>query len=283
MISNAKDTVKLFRQALPYINAYRGKMFVILLPGEAIAHENFPNIAHDITLLNSLGVKLVLVHGARPQIDAALKSAGLKDEKHADMQGDLHHQLRVTDTDSLEEIKKVVGNLRINIEAKFSAGLPNSPMHGADISTVSGNYIIAKPYGVHNGVDYCHTGEVRKVDHVEIARQLDAGKTVLLSNLGYSSTGEIFNLTVEDVAISSAIALTADKLLIYSAESGILDDDGSPISQLNAEEAKALIQKNRKQWQGHAAAQPGAGHQDLPGRSEKSTGHFLPRRRRPAY
>jgi amino-acid N-acetyltransferase len=243
MISNAKDTVKLFRQALPYINAYRGKMFVILLPGEAIAHENFPNIAHDITLLNSLGVKLVLVHGARPQIDAALKSAGLKDEKHADMQGDLHHQLRVTDTDSLEEIKKVVGNLRINIEAKFSAGLPNSPMHGADISTVSGNYIIAKPYGVQNGVDYCHTGEVRKVDHVEIARQLDAGKTVLLSNLGYSSTGEIFNLTVEDVAISSAIALTADKLLIYSAESGILDDDGSPISQLNAEEAKALIQK----------------------------------------
>lgn len=243
MTSNAQDTVKLFRQALPYINAYRGKVFVILLPGEAIAHDNFPNIAHDITLLNSLGVKLVLVQGARPQIETALKAAGLKDEKHDDVQGDLHHQLRVTDSASLEVIKNVVGNLRINIEARFSAGLPNSPMHGADISTVSGNYIIAKPYGIHNGVDYCHTGEVRKVDSEEISRHLDAGKTVLLSNLGYSSTGEIFNLTVEDVAVSCAIALSADKLLVYSAESGILDDEGAPISQLNAEEAKLLIQE----------------------------------------
>jgi amino-acid N-acetyltransferase len=243
MADDTSQNVKLFRQALPYINAYRGKVFVIILPGEALAHDNFSNIAHDITLLNSLGVKLVLVHGARPQIDAALKMAGLKDEKHDDVQGQLHHQLRVTDTDSLEEIKKVVGNLRINIEAKFSAGLPNSPMHGADISTVSGNYVSAKPFGVHNGVDYQHTGEVRKVDSDEIARHLDSGKTVLQSNLGYSPSGEIFNLKVEDIAASIAIALAADKLLIYSAESGILDDDGEAISQLNAEDAQALVQE----------------------------------------
>jgi len=242
MADDTSQNVKLFRQALPYINAYRGKVFVILLPGEALANDNFSNIAHDITLLNSLGVKLVLVHGARPQIDVALKAAGLKDEKHDDVQGQLHHQLRVTDTDSLEEIKKVVGNLRINIEAKFSAGLPNSPMHGADISAVSGNYVSAKPFGVHNGVDYLHTGEVRKIDSVEISKHLDSGKTVLQSNLGYSPSGEIFNLKVEDIAASMAIALAADKLLIYSAESGILDDDGEAISQLNAEDAQALVQ-----------------------------------------
>jgi amino-acid N-acetyltransferase len=243
MADDTSQNVKLFRQALPYINAYRGKVFVILLPGEALAHANFSNIAHDVTLLNSLGVKLVLVHGARPQIDTALKTAGLKDEKHDDVQGQLHHQLRVTDAASLEEIKKVVGNLRINIEAKFSAGLPNSPMHGADISTVSGNYVIAKPFGVHNGVDYQHTGEVRKVDGDEITRHLDSGKTVLQSNLGYSPSGEIFNLKVEDIAASIAIALSADKLLIYSAESGILDDDDEAISQLSAEEAQTLVQE----------------------------------------
>lgn len=242
MESDKSQNVKLFRQALPYINAYRGKVFVLLLPGEALAHANFSNIAHDITLLNSIGVKLVLVHGARPQIDAALKAAGLNDEKHDDAHAQLHHQLRVTDAASLEEIKKVVGNLRINIEAKFSAGLPNSPMHGADISTVSGNYVIAKPFGVHNGVDYQHTGEVRKVDADEITRQFEAGKTVLQSNLGFSPSGEIFNLKVEEIAASIAIALSADKLLIYSAESGILDDDGEAISQLNAEEAQALVQ-----------------------------------------
>jgi len=241
MTTKDTDTVKLFRQALPYINAYRGKVFVILLPGEAIAHENFSNIAHDITLLNSLGVKLVLVHGARPQIDAALKAAGLKDEKHDESQGELHHQLRVTDEISLAEIKKVVGTLRFDIEAKFSTALPNSPMQHADISTVSGNYVIAKPFGVHHGVDYYHTGEVRKVDSDEIARQLNAGKTILQSNLGYSPSGEVFNITVEEVALSIAIALAADKLLIYSAASGILDDDGHPINQLNAEEAQTLI------------------------------------------
>ena len=243
MTDDTSQNVKLFRQALPYINAYRGKVFVILLPGEALANANFSNIAHDITLLNSIGVKLVLVHGARPQIDAAMKTAGLNDEKHDDVHAQLHHQLRVTDAASLEEIKKVVGNLRINIEAKFSTDLPNSPMHGADISTVSGNYVSAKPFGVHNGVDYQHTGEVRKVDSDEITRLLDAGKTVLQSNLGFSPSGEVFNIKVEEIAASIAIALTADKLLIYSAESGILDNDGKAISQLNAEDAQALVQE----------------------------------------
>jgi amino-acid N-acetyltransferase len=241
MENDNSQYVKWFRQASPYINAYRGKVFVVLLPGEALAHDNIYNIAHDITLLNSLGVKLVLVHGARPQIEAALKTAGLKDKKHDDIQGQLHIDLRVTDTATLDVIKQVVGGIRIDLESIFSMGLPNSPMHGAEINTASGNYVVAKPYGVHNGVDYGYTGEVRKVDSDAIRKQLDAGNIVLQSNLGYSPTGEVFNLTVEEVAASVAIALQADKLLIYAEESGILDAEGEPISQLNAKAAKALI------------------------------------------
>jgi len=243
MADDNTQYVKWFRQASPYINAYRGKVFVVLLPGEALAHDNFYNIAHDLTLLNSLGVKLVLVHGARPQIDAALKAAGLKDEKHDDIQGQLHIDLRITDAASLAEIRKVVGSLRIDMEAVFSMGLPNSPMHGADINTASGNFVAAKPYGVHNGVDYGYTGEVRKVDSDAINRQLDAGNIVMQSNLGYSPTGEVFNLTVEEVASAIAIALQADKLLIYSGDTGILDDEGEPISQLTAIEADDLIRQ----------------------------------------
>jgi len=155
-----------------------------MLPGEALAHDNFSNIAHDINLLNSLGVKLVLVHGARPQIDAALKTAGLSDEKHDDVQGDLHHKLRVTDAASLEQIKQVVAKLRYDLEAVFSMSLANSPMQGASINLVSGNFVIAKPYGVHEGIDYCHTGEVRKIDSEAIKKQLVANNIVLLSNLG---------------------------------------------------------------------------------------------------
>jgi len=243
MADDNTQYVKWFRQASPYINAYRGKVFVVLLPGEALAHDNFYNIAHDLTLLNSLGVKLVLVHGARPQIDSALKAAGLKDEKHDDIQGQLHIDLRITDAASLAEIRKVVGSLRIDMEAVFSMGLPNSPMHGADINTASGNFVVAKPYGVHNGVDYGYTGEVRKVDSDAINRQLDAGNIVMQSNLGYSPTGEVFNLTVEEVASAIAIALQADKLLIYSGDTGILDDEGEPISQLTAIEADDLIRQ----------------------------------------
>lgn len=246
MTTDAKQYVSWFRQSSPYINAYRGKVFVILLPGEAVAHENFHNIAHDITLLNSLGVKLVLVHGARPQIDAALDAAGLKVDLREEPRGKLHRQLRVTNLESLVHIKQVVGQLRIDIEAMFSMGLINSPMHGADINICSGNFVIAKPYGVQNGIDYAHTGEIRKVDSVAIQIQLAANNIVLLSNLGYSATGEVFNLTAEEVAAETAIALNADKLLIYSAEAGILDKEGVPISKLSAEQAQKLIAEKIK-------------------------------------
>ena len=109
--------------------------------------------------------------------------------------------------------------------------LASSPMQGASINLVSGNFVIAKPYGVHEGIDYCHTGEVRKVDSEAIKKQLVANNIVLLSNLGYSPSGEVFNLTVEEVASSTAIGLEADKLLIYSSEAGILDDAGAAIAQ----------------------------------------------------
>ena len=246
MTTDAKQYVSWFRQSSPYINAYRGKVFVILLPGEAVAHENFHNIAHDITLLNSLGVKLVLVHGARPQIDAALDAAGLKVDLREEPRGKIHRQLRVTNIESLAHIKQVVGQLRIDIEAMFSMGLINSPMHGADINICSGNFVIAKPYGVQNGIDYAHTGEIRKVDSSAIQSQLAANNIVLLSNLGYSATGEVFNLTAEEVAAETAIALNADKLLIYSAEAGILDKEGVPISKLSAEQAQKLIAEKIK-------------------------------------
>ena len=246
MANDTKQYVSWFRHSSPYINAYRGKVFVILLPGEAIAHENFHNIAHDITLLNSLGVKLVLVHGARPQIDAALNAAGLKAELQQDPHGKLHRQLRVTDIDSLLLIKQVVGRMRIDIEALFSMGLINSPMHGADINICSGNFVVAKPYGIQNGIDYAHTGEIRKVDSQAILAQLANNNIVLLSNLGFSATGEVFNLTAEEVAAETAIALQADKLLIYSHDAGILDKEGVPINKLSAEQAQKLINEKIK-------------------------------------
>jgi amino-acid N-acetyltransferase len=240
---DSKQYVSWFRQSTPYINAYRGRVFVIMLPGEAIEHDNFWNIAHDITLLTSLGVKLVLCFGARSQIDSALSQAGIPTQTHEVITHQVHNKVRVTDIATLDVIKQVVGKLRIDVEAAFSMGLTNSPMHGADLTLASGNFIVAKPFGIQNGIDFGLTGEVRKVEVDAIRKQLDNGNIVLMSSLGYSPTGEVFNLTVEDVASATAIALKADKLLIYGSEAGILDQDGERISKLSAEEAQALIKQ----------------------------------------
>ena len=156
----SEQYVHWFRNSAPYINTHRGKTFVLLFGGEAVNHENFHNIVHDIALLHSLGIRLVLVHGARPQIDENLTEYGLTTP--------FQNGLRVTTRESLRCVMDAVGSIRLEIEALLSMGLANSPMFGAKIDAVSGNFITARPYGVRDGVDFCLTGEVRSVAVAEI-------------------------------------------------------------------------------------------------------------------
>ena len=200
--------VQWFRQSTPYINAHREKTFVVMLSGEAILHENFQNIIHDLVLLHSLGVRLVLVHGARPQINQSLQ--------HANIQLHFHKQRRVTPRESLPYLLNAVGATRLHIESLLSMGLVNSPMLGAKINVVSGNLVSAKPYGIHDGVDYQLSGEVRSIDRHNIQNHLANGSIVLMSPLGYSTTGEIFNVFAEEVAYRTAIALQAEKLIFLT-------------------------------------------------------------------
>jgi amino-acid N-acetyltransferase len=210
--------VKWFRNSAPYINAHRGKTFVLMFGGEVVEHANFATIIHDIALLNSLGVRLVLVHGARPQIEARCALRNITPQFHNDM--------RITDAAALECVKDAAGSLRAQIEALLSMGLANSPMHGAQMRVASGNFVIAKPLGIHDGVDFHNTGEVRRIDAEGIHRQLQQGSIVLLSAIGYSPTGEVFNLAYEDVATQAAVALKADKLIAFNDKVGLLDDAG---------------------------------------------------------
>jgi amino-acid N-acetyltransferase len=224
--------IRWFRNTAPYINAHRGKTFVLMLGGEAARDDNFPNIIHDIALLNSLGVRLVLIHGSRPQIAERLERAGLEMP--------FHNNLRITDTAAMEHVKDAAGSLRAQIEALLSMGLPNSPMQGARIRVCSGNFVIARPIGVVDGVDYHHTGRVRRIDINGIRRQLEDNAIVLLSPLGYSPTGEIFNLALEDIAVQCAAAIQADKLVLFGREAGITGPDGSLIRQCAVGEISRL-------------------------------------------
>ncbi|PWB55432.1 MAG: amino-acid N-acetyltransferase [Nitrosomonadales bacterium] len=225
--------VQWFRTATPYIHKFRGKTFVIAFGGEIVSEGQFVALAHDLNLLNSLGVRLVLVHGARPQIEEELTERGAEIR--------YVNGLRVTDEAALKCVKEAAGTVRVDIEALLSMGLANSPMAGADIRVGSGNFVTAKPMGVRNGIDLMHTGEVRKIDATGIRRRLDQGDMVLLSPLGYSPTGEVFNLSLEDVATATAIALDADKLIFLMNTSGVTDDSGELLRGLTTQEAEAAL------------------------------------------
>lgn len=225
-----------FRNAAPYINAHRGRTFVLLFGGETAADARFADLVHDLALLQSLGVKLVLVHGARPQIDAALQQRGIKTPFARD--------LRITDGSALPVVQEAVGRLRIEIEARLSMGLVNTPMSGFQIRVTSGNFVVAKPVGVREGIDFCLTGDIRKIDHAAVRALLDGGHIVLLSPLGYSPTGEVFNLRAEDVATAAAAALRADKLILMVAGEDLTDGAGKPVKQLTLPQAETLLNES---------------------------------------
>jgi amino-acid N-acetyltransferase len=229
------DYVNWLRHASPYINSHRDRTFVVMLPGEGVAHPNFGNMVHDLVLLHSLGVRLVLVHGSRPQIETRLAARGLTPT--------YYRNLRITDGPTLECVIDAVGQLRIAIEARLSMDMAASPMQGARVRVASGNYVTARPIGVLDGIDFHHTGEVRRLDRKGIGRQLDERNIVLLSPLGYSPTGEIFNLACEDVAMRAAIDLGADKLILFGAEPGLLDDEGRLIREVSPQQAPAHIER----------------------------------------
>ena len=233
MNNSDQNYVKWFRNAAPYINAHRGKTVVLMFGGEAVLHPNFANIIHDISLLRSLGVKLVVVHGARPQIAERMAQRNIEEV--------LENNIRVTDADTLSAVKDATGSLRLHIEALLSTGLANSPMHGSRIRVSTGNFVIAKPMGVRDGVDFKYTGTVRRIDADGINMQLNYGSIVLLSPIGYSPTGEVFNLALEDVAAQTAIALQADKLITFTEDEGILDEMGQLIKSCSVRRVNTLL------------------------------------------
>ena len=214
-----------FRSVAPYIHMHRGKTFVVGIAGEAIAAGKLQNIAQDLALIQSMGVKVVLVHGFRPQVNEQLKAKG-----HA---AKYSHGMRITDEVALDCAQEAAGQLRYEIEAAFSMGLPNTPMAGSTVRVISGNFVTARPVGIVDGVDFQHSGLVRKVDVGGIRRTLEHGAMVLLSPFGFSPTGEAFNLTMEEVATSVAIALQADKLVFLTEIPGIRVRPGEPESDEN--------------------------------------------------
>jgi len=230
-----KDWINWFRHASPYINQHRDQRMVFGISGDALEHPNFINVIHDLSLLSSLGIRIVLVVGARPQIEQNLRARGIPSS--------FSDNLRVTSKEVLPSIMEAYGRVRSEVEAMLSIGLINSPMHGSSIKVLSGNFISAKPLGVLNGVDFGWTGQVRKVDVESISAHLDSGALLLQTAQGYAVTGEIFNLSYEELAADIATALQADKLILLGQDSAVLDASGTPCRQLTVSAAEAIAPK----------------------------------------
>lgn len=231
--TDARAMVRALRSSAPYIHAHHGRTFVIAFGGEAARAPGFEALIYDIALLHSLGVRLVLVHGARPQIDETLAEAGIDTP--------MVEGVRVTGVEALPCVKRAVGSLRMDIEALLSTGLASTPMGGARLRVAGGNLVTAKPLGVVHGVDHQHTGEVRRVDTDALRAHLDRGHIVLLSPVGYSPTGEIFNLFHEEVATATAAALHADKLVLLHAGIELHQRCADVPAQLTLHEAEPLL------------------------------------------
>src|SRR5438874_11158188 len=235
---DSKLFVPWIRAAAPYVHALRGKTLVIGFGGEVVADETFLGIVHDLNLLHSLGTRLVVVHGARPQIEAILKQQNIASH--------YHHGLRITDEATMDCVLEGNGHARSRIEALLSLGIANSPMAGARIRVVGGNFISAKPIGVLDGVDMKLTGEVRRVDIEAMRQRLDDGDLVLVSPLGYSPTGEIFNLALEEVATQVAVRLSADKLIFLMDTEGVRNSRRQLMTELSTRDAEAMLARSGK-------------------------------------
>ena len=230
--SSESLAIRWFREASPYINAHRGKTIVFALPGEILQSALLPTLCHDLTLLSHLGLRLVICFGLRAQVEESLKDHG--------GESDIVDGRRITDSPALKTIISEAGIARNELEARLSMGLPNTPMAGARLSVASGNYVTAQPFGIHNGVDFKHTGSVREVHGAALNALLDAGNVVLLPPLGFSLTGDVFNITVNEVASECARELDADKLVFF-VDQLLIDNQGKELRQASARDVERLV------------------------------------------
>ena len=227
-----------FRSVAPYIHKFRHQTFVVGITGEAIAAGKLQGIVQDLALIQAMGVKIVLVHGFRPQVNEQLRLKGQEPR--------YYNGTRVTDSIALDCAQEAAGQLRYEIEAAFSQGLPNTPMAGARVRVISGNFLTARPVGIVDGVDFMHSGLVRKVDVDGIRRALDSEAMVLLSPFGFSPTGEAFNLSMEEVATRVAGDLKADKLIFLTEVPGIRIHPLEPESEDNPIDTELPVAAARK-------------------------------------
>jgi acetylglutamate kinase len=234
----------LLREALPYIQRFKGKTFVVKLSGKATEDSNnLASIAEELALLHQVGIRICVIHGGGKQLSELASLMGVEQT--------IINGRRVTDDATLEMAKMVFAG---KINTDILSALRNRSVEAVGLSGVDGNIVHAerrppkevlnRETGQHEHVDYGHVGDIVQINTRLLCVLLDQGYLPVISSLGADAEGTVFNINADTIATEIAIRLEAEKLILLSDVDGIYlqgRDQASRLSRLTADEAEGLI------------------------------------------
>ena len=236
----------LLREALPYIQRFKGKTFVVKLSGKVTeAHDRLISLAEELALIHQVGIRLCVVHGGGKQLSDLARLMGVEQT--------IIEGRRVTDDATLEMAKMIFAG---KINTDILAALRHRSVDAVGLSGVDGNIVHAErrppkeimnfETGASEQVDFGHVGDILEINARLLMVLLDQGYLPVISSLGADAEGKVFNINADTIAAEIAIQLQAEKLVLLSDVDGIHLRDGDPntkLSRLTADEAEALIKQ----------------------------------------
>lgn len=234
----------LLREALPYIQRFKGHTFVVKLSGKVTEkHDNLISLAEELALLHQVGIRICVVHGGGKQLTELATKLGVEQT--------IIEGRRVTDDATLEMAKMIFAG---KINTDILAALRHRGIEAVGLSGVDGNIVHAerrppkeilnRETGVRAQVDFGHVGDVVKINSRLLMVLLDHGYLPVISSLGADDEGMVFNINADTVAAEIAVQLQAEKLILLSDVDGIYlipGDAESKLSRLTAAEADELV------------------------------------------
>jgi len=234
MSSEAKQIAHILTEALPYIQRYSGKTIVIKYGGNAMTDEKLKkNFAHDVVLLKQIGINPVIVHGGGPQIGSLLEKVG-KESKFIE-------GMRVTDGETMDVVEMVLGGL---VNKQIVNNINQAGGKAVGLSGKDGNLITAEKLNMTNSsseaIDLGQVGAVKKINP-SIVTLLDSEKFIpVIAPIGVGESGESYNINADVVAGEIAAVLSAERLLLLTNTSGVLDKQGELLTGLDKGAVKKL-------------------------------------------
>ena len=240
----SQPRLDLLREALPYIQRFKGKTFVVKISGKLTEdHANLASLCEELALMHQVGIRLCVVHGGGKQLTELAEQMGVEQT--------IINGRRVTDDATLDMAKMIFAG---KINTDILAALRNHGVNAVGLSGVDGNIVLAErrpPKDVVNEatgeserVDFGHVGDVVKIDDRLLRVLLDHDYLPVVSPLGADSRGRVFNINADTIAAEIAVWLEAEKLILLSDVDGLYlrpGESATKLSRLTVEEVGKLL------------------------------------------